>query len=69
LWRDQGTRREARDLLVPVYSWFIEGFDMPDLKNAKALLDELGGPRPDLAEGRPLKRTGGVRNALANRTL
>jgi hypothetical protein len=31
---------------------------MPDLKNAKALLDELGGPRPDLADGRPLKRTG-----------
>jgi len=42
LWRDQGRRAEARDLLAPVYSWFTEGFDIPDLKSAKALLDELG---------------------------
>jgi len=41
LRRDQDRRTEARDLLVPVYSWFTEGFDTPDLKNAKALLDEL----------------------------
>jgi predicted ATPase len=41
LRRDQGRRTEARDLLVPVYSWFTEGFDTPDLKNAKTLLDEL----------------------------
>ena len=41
LWRDQGKRREAHDLLAPVYSWFTEGFDTPDLKDAKALLDEL----------------------------
>ena len=41
LWRDQGKRDEARDLLAPVYSWFTEGFDTPDLKEAKALLDEL----------------------------
>ncbi|HZC14049.1 MAG TPA: AAA family ATPase, partial [Thermoleophilaceae bacterium] len=41
LWRDQGKRREARDLLAPVYGWFTEGFDTPDLKDAKALLDEL----------------------------
>ena len=41
LWRDQGRRREARDLLAPVYFWFTEGFDTPDLKDAKALLDEL----------------------------
>ena len=40
---DQGRRREARDLLAPVYGWFTEGFDTPDLKEAKALLDELGG--------------------------
>jgi len=39
LWRDQGRRTEARDLLVPVYGWFTEGFDMPNLKEAKALLD------------------------------
>jgi predicted ATPase len=42
LWRDQGRRAEARDLLAPVYDWFTEGFDTPDLKEAKALLDELG---------------------------
>jgi predicted ATPase len=40
LWRDQG-KREARELLAPVYSWFTEGFDTRDLKEAKALLDEL----------------------------
>jgi TolB-like protein/class 3 adenylate cyclase len=38
---DQGRRTEARDLLAPVYSWFTEGFDTPDLKEAKTLLDEL----------------------------
>jgi predicted ATPase len=41
LWRDQGKRDEARNLLAPVYSWFTEGFDTLDLKEAKALLDEL----------------------------
>jgi tetratricopeptide (TPR) repeat protein len=41
LWRDQGKREEARELLVPVYGWFTEGFDTRDLKEAKALLDEL----------------------------
>jgi class 3 adenylate cyclase/predicted ATPase len=38
---DQGRKAEARDLLAPVYGWFTEGFDTPDLKEAKALLDEL----------------------------
>jgi len=42
LWRDQGRRAEARDLLASVYGWFTEGFGTPDLKEAKALLDELG---------------------------
>jgi predicted ATPase len=42
LRRDQGRRAEARGLLAPVYGWFTEGFDTPDLKEAKALLDELG---------------------------
>ena len=42
LWRDQGNRDEARDLLTPVYGWFTEGFDTLDLKEAKALLDALG---------------------------
>ena len=41
LWADQGERRKARDLLAPIYGWFTEGFDTPDLKDAKALLDEL----------------------------
>jgi class 3 adenylate cyclase/DNA-binding SARP family transcriptional activator len=41
LWRNQGRHAEARDLLAPVYGWFTEGLDVSDLKNAKALLDEL----------------------------
>ena len=41
LWRDQAKRDEARELLAPVYGWFTEGFDTLDLKQAKALLDEL----------------------------
>jgi predicted ATPase len=41
LRRDQGRCAEARELLAPVYGWFTEGFDTPDLKEAKALLDEL----------------------------
>jgi len=41
LWRDQGKRNEACDLLSPVYGWFTEGFDTHDLKEAKALLDTL----------------------------
>jgi predicted ATPase len=43
LWRDQGKRQQAHDLLAPVYGWFTEGFDTLDLKQAKALLDELSG--------------------------
>jgi predicted ATPase len=41
LWRDQGKRAEARDLLAPIYAWFTEGFDTRDLQDAKALLEEL----------------------------
>jgi tetratricopeptide (TPR) repeat protein len=41
LWQRQGKRAEARDLLAPVYDWFSEGFDTPDLVDAKALLEEL----------------------------
>ena len=41
LWRDRGKRQQARDLLVPIYGWFTEGFDTLDLKEAKALLDEF----------------------------
>lgn len=41
LWREQGKRDEAREILAPIYCWFTEGFDTLDLKQAKALLDEL----------------------------
>jgi len=41
LWREQGRRAEARDLLAPLYGWFTEGFDTADLKDAKGLLEEL----------------------------
>ena len=40
-WRDQGKVSEARELLAPVYNWFIEGFDTRDLNDAKALLKSL----------------------------
>jgi hypothetical protein len=43
LWRSQGKAQQARDLLAPVYGWFTEGFDTRDLKEAKALLEELVG--------------------------
>jgi len=42
LWQQQGKQAEARELLAPVYNWFTEGFDTADLKDAKALLAELG---------------------------
>ena len=41
LWCDQGKSQQARELLAPVYGWFTEGFDTLDLKEAKALLNEL----------------------------
>jgi predicted ATPase len=43
LWRDQAKVQQARELLAPVYGWFTEGFDTRDLKEAKALLEELVG--------------------------
>jgi predicted ATPase len=45
LWQQQGKRQEAHDLLAPIYNWFTEGFDTADLKDAKALLEELGAER------------------------
>jgi adenylate cyclase len=42
LWQSQGKRTEARALLAPIYGWFTEGFDTTDLREAKALLQELG---------------------------
>ena len=41
LWCDQGNHADAHDLLAPVYAWFTEGLETPDLKEAKALLDNL----------------------------
>jgi predicted ATPase len=41
LWQDQGKPQHARELLAPVYGWFTEGFNTLDLKEAKALLEEL----------------------------
>jgi predicted ATPase len=41
LWRLQGKHDEARELLMPIYGWFTEGFDTADLQEAKALLQEL----------------------------
>jgi predicted ATPase len=41
LWRDQGRVQQARELLAPMYGWFTEGFDTRDLKEARALLEEL----------------------------
>jgi predicted ATPase len=41
LWRSQGKVQQGRELLAPVYGWFTEGFDTRDLKEAKALLEEL----------------------------
>ena len=43
LWRQQGKQKEAQDLLAEIYGWFTEGFDTADLKDAKALLEELKG--------------------------
>jgi TolB-like protein/DNA-binding SARP family transcriptional activator/predicted ATPase/class 3 adenylate cyclase len=52
LLRDQGCRGEARDLLAPVYGWFTEGFATPDLREAKALIDELAAPPTRISRGR-----------------
>jgi predicted ATPase len=41
LWQQQGKCAEARELLEPIYGWFTEGFDTTDLREARALLDEL----------------------------
>ncbi len=42
LWQWQGTQTEARAMLAEIYGWFTEGFDTPDLKEATALIEELG---------------------------
>jgi predicted ATPase len=50
LWGQSGKRDTAREMLQPVYQWFTEGFDKPDLRDAKALLDELARACPLLAQ-------------------
>jgi predicted ATPase len=50
LWVERGEHRQAHDLLAPVYGWFTEGFDMPDLQGARALLDELASTRQAAGE-------------------
>jgi alpha-ketoglutarate-dependent taurine dioxygenase/class 3 adenylate cyclase/predicted ATPase len=52
LWGDRGRRRQARELLDPVYGWFREGFETLDLREAKALLDELAPRGAEEARGR-----------------
>ena len=42
LWQQQGKQAQARELIAPIYDWFTEGFDTADLRDAKALLEELG---------------------------
>jgi len=42
LWQETGKEKEAKALLAQIYGWFTEGFDTPDLKDAKELLEELG---------------------------
>jgi hypothetical protein len=54
LRRQQGKPQEAHDLLAPVYSWFTEGFDTLDLKEAKALLDELASWRRIVGQQAPV---------------
>ena len=41
LWQEQGKREEARQMLAEIYGWFTEGFDTPDLREARVLLEEL----------------------------
>jgi hypothetical protein len=66
LRRDRGRHAEARDLLAPVYGWFTEGFDTQDLKDAKALLNELEPPAPPVSAPAP---SGGLPPVAASAEL
>jgi hypothetical protein len=64
-WRDQGKARQASELLAPVYGWFTEGFDTRDLKEAKALLEELAATmRHGISSDRTTKN---ARGSIASR--
>ena len=52
IWRSQGKSQQARELLAPVYGWFTEGFDTSDLREAKALLEQLASQRSKRPERR-----------------
>ena len=72
LWRDQGKVQQARELLAPVYGWFTEGFDTRDLKEAKALLEELAvmrTPRGCMTHEPRLSFAGRSRRRTIARTL
>jgi predicted ATPase len=59
LWLRQGKVRQARDLLTPLFGWFTEGFDTPDLKETKALLEEINrraAPAPTQIDPRDITR-------------
>ena len=64
LWCKQDRRGEARDLLAPIYGWFTEGFDTLDLKEAKALLDELHA-RPESGRFAPISPAHGLQPPIA----
>ena len=61
LWQPQGKTEEARKLLAEIYGWFTEGFDTPDLKDARTLLEELDGKATIVPGRKSKKRTGGNR--------
>ena len=64
LWAEHGRRTEARNLLASLYGWFSEGFDTPDLVEAKALLETLADPRRLSAAPRAWKRLRSSRGSI-----
>jgi hypothetical protein len=56
LWQSRGKAAEARQMLAEIYNWFTEGFDTADLKEAKALLEELGGREIGKGKGQKAPR-------------
>jgi class 3 adenylate cyclase/predicted ATPase len=66
LWQQQGRRDEAYDLLAPIYGWFTEGFDSPDLQAAKALLEGLGPPHSPVDAVRSSDRPDPVSERVPN---
>jgi len=69
LGRQQGRHSEAFDVLRPVYGWFTEGFDTQDLRDAKALLDELSKDADSSSRPQPASRSGEPRSSPSTRSL